>query len=146
MAKFTEKLDKAGNIVPNHFEARIFAELVKVSAEIKTLENVAKTPYRDCMAKLETGKIVPCKMFEANFAYGVNVGESYLTTVDKFPKTNKDGSPVLEQDKDGKMVTVYSFSIRMSHLQSLAVTQDDLGFIENETVTSADSTLASQAL
>lgn len=100
-------------------------ELISVSE--KTQENSKGTEFRVGSVKLPNGKIKSCRVYEKNFAHGMEVGTSYRCTATQYQDTNGD----------------LAIDILMSHLTAAErATIDDFADVAVE----ATSNVAAQAL
>lgn len=116
------------NPVTKQLEQVFQGKLVSVSQNVLTNEN--STAFRIGSVQIPNGKAVSCRIYEKNFAYGMNIGESYRCVATQY----KDSSGVIQID------------ILMSHLtQANRATLEDFGVVSEE-VTSTAKKLASQAI
>lgn len=116
------------NPVTKQLEQVFQGKLVSVSQNV--LENANQTAFRVASVQIPNGKIVSCRIYEKNYAYGMNTGETYRCVATQY----KDSSGAIQID------------ILMSHLtQADRATLEDFGVVSEE-VTSTAKKLASQAI
>lgn len=100
-------------------------ELISVGKD--TQENSKGTEFRVGSVKLPNGKVKSCRIYEKNFAYGMEVGTSYRCTATQY------------QDANGDL----AIDILMSHLTAAErATIDDFADVAVE----ATSNVAEQAI
>lgn len=118
------------NPVTKQLEQVFQGKLVSVSQNVLTNANANQTAFRVASVQIPNGKIVSCRIYEKNYAYGMNTGESYRCVATQY----KDSSGAIKID------------ILMSHLtQADRATLEDFGVVSEE-VTSTAKKLASQAI
>ena len=99
------------NSVTGQLETSFQSKLVSISDRI--VENSNGTQFRVATCELPNGKQVSCRIYEKNFAYGMNVGTSYLTKATQYADANGE----------------VQVDLTMSHLTTATrASLDDLGF------------------
>ncbi len=83
MSTFKKVINKVTNQVQTQFEAK----LISIADAPKEMQNAKQTLYRNCTIQFAdkdaVEQTVSALMYESNYAYGVEVGKSYLATATK---------------------------------------------------------------